>query len=277
VYRYADGGELFFESVLLWPSSRVSRVAEPPGPGVFWHVGEIHGDALAVDERGAVFRLEKGTGEWLEEGRRFDRWLLGVVEAELLLYDSDGEFRDDGFDDDSGEIAAPMRERMERRVLKRDRGAPAPRWRLARALVEQGKVAEGRAELEEVVAAAPGFAWAWYELAQISESLGEPEAAMDELLAAAEARPGYEHAGFFWAQAARIAATTGAEAARAEHAGRALAADPDLIRAQRDGAEATLEAGDPEAALRLIETALALAPRDLAALELRARIRDHLP
>src|SRR5690606_33508942 len=116
------------------------------------HVGEIAGDELFVDESGRVWRLEEDTGEWLAEGSSFDRWLLGACEAEAMLYDEDGEFRDDVFDE-SGDVLPPVSEAMQRRVLKRDRGAVAPRWRLARALAQQGKLADARDELERVVAA----------------------------------------------------------------------------------------------------------------------------
>lgn len=290
LYRHFDGAELFQETLILVPSARVERV--PAGKGerrsegagartgngadrpVFYRIGELGGDDLFVDGRGQVFRREQGTDEWLPEGSALDRWLLGVIEAQELLYDAQGEFREDVFDED-GELTAEVSERMQRRLLKRDRKAPAARWRLAQALLQQDELEKARDELEQVVADAPGFAWAWFDLAQISEELGELDAALDELVAAAGARPGYEHAGFFLAHAARVAARKGDEGRRAELAARALAMDPGLVRTQREGAQATLAEGDTEAALRLAEVAAALAPRDLAVLELLRRIRTQ--
>jgi tetratricopeptide (TPR) repeat protein len=271
VYARFGEGELFHETIVLWPVNRIMIEHAPDGSPCF-AVGEIAGDDLFVDAGGRVFRREHDTGEWLAEGSRFDRWLLGVIEAEALLYDEYGEFRDDVFDDE-GEAAAEVSERMHRQVLKRDRHAPAPRWRLARALLRLGQTSRARDELERVVEDAPEFGWAWFDLGQISEELGEHEVAADEFTAAAEAVPGYEHAGFFWAQAARMAAFLGDEPRRARCAARALAVDPDMVRAQREGAEANLADNDTSAARKLAELAAALAPRDLAVLDLLARLR----
>jgi Tfp pilus assembly protein PilF len=271
VYARFDGGEIFHETIVLLPAHRIASERAPDGSPCF-AVGEIAGDDLFVDRRGRVLRREQDTGEWLAEGSRFDRWLLGVIEAEGMLYDEDGEFRDDVFDDE-GDVAAELSERMHRQVLKRDPRAPAPRWRLARALMQMGDTDRARDELEQVVEEAPGFAWAWFDLAQISEELGEHETAADEFTTAAEAVPGYEHAGFFWAHAARMAARAGDEPRRAACAARAVALDPHLARAQREGAEATLDEGDVDAARKLAELAAALAPRDLAVLDLLARLR----
>ncbi|MEM9488108.1 MAG: tetratricopeptide repeat protein [Myxococcota bacterium] len=285
VLRQCDGAELFHETIILRPSARI-ELCRPPLPAVagsgpvYW-VGEIAGDDLYVDLRGRVYRSESDTGEWLAEGSRFDRWLLGAVAAEAVLYDDDGEFAADRFDE-SGELSPKAVVRTCRRVLDHDADAPGPRWRLARALVRLGDVERARDELETVVAGRPDFAWAWFDLAQISEQLGQPGAALDELCAAAEAIPAYEHAGFLWAHAARVAHAMGDEPRRAELAGRALDRDPGLVRAQRDGARATLRGaededdGDPRAALSLAELAAALAPRDIETLDLLRQIRAAL-
>ncbi|WP_428262460.1 tetratricopeptide repeat protein [Haliangium sp.] len=270
VYRAFDGASLFHEAVVLVPATQVRRRADAGVSG--YAVGSLDGDDLVVDDRARVWRHEQDSGEWLPEGERFDRWLLGVIEAQEVLYERDGEFADEVFDD-SGEPVPEVSERMQRRILKRDRDAPGPRWRLARALVQQGKVEAGRDQLETLVAARPEFAWAWYDLARISESLGALEQALDEMEAAATAQPGYEHAGFFWAQAARLARALGDEARRQACADRARADAPDLAAGQREGAQASLDEGDLDAALELVETALALSPRDLVAVDLRARIQ----
>src|SRR5690606_37437306 len=204
-------------------------------------IGEIGGDDLFVDAEGRVWRLESDTGECLEEGSRLDRWLLGVVEAEAMLYDRDGEFVEEAFDEE-GELLDAVSERMLRRVLKRDRDAPAPAWRLAQTLLRQDKLAQAREQLERLVARRPGFGWAWFDLSRISERLGDLASAFDEMQAAAEADPGYEHAAHFWAQAARLAAAMNDEARRSACASKALALDPDLVAVQRQGAEASLEA-----------------------------------
>jgi hypothetical protein len=281
VYRRFDGASLFLDTIVLVAANQI-RAERRSDPGVteaerrsaYYRVGELEGDDLYVDDDGRVWRVEEDTGEWLLEGSRLDRWLLGVFEAQGMLYDRDGEFLDDAFDED-GELVPAMNERMSRRLLKRDRDAAAPRWRLARAMVQQDKLAEAREQLEAVVAGEPAFAWAWFDLGRISEKLGELGGAVDELEAAAQARPEYEHAGYFWAQAARLAHAAGDEARRAACAREALQRAPDLALRQRDGARESLESGEVEAARELVETAAALAPRDLMVLDLLARVHAH--
>lgn len=268
IYRAFDGGDLYHESLVLIPSREVAR---DPHTGR-WHIGEVHGDDLQVDPAGAVWRREIDTDEWLEEGSRFDRWLHGWVDAEDLLLDPDGEFRDELFDD-AGELTDEAAARRERRLLDRDREAPAPRWRLAQALSRTGDLAGARDHLEQVVAGRPGFAWAWFDLARISERLGELPGAIDEAAAAADADPDYPYAPFFLGHAARLAAAAGDEPRRVELAARALALDPDLARSQRAGAAERLATGDHESARELAEVAAALAPRDLETIDLLRQLR----
>ena len=268
VYREADGAELFHGDLVLRPRADWER----RGGRVL--VGELGEDSLWVAvEGGAVWRLEEDTGEWIEEGSSLDRWLWGWVEAQSALYDREGEFVD-GVLDEEGELTEEAALERERRLLKRDRGAIGPRWRLSRLLARTGDKERARAELEEVVAARPGFGWAWYDLARLSEALGELDGARDEALAAAEADESYEHAPFFLAWAARLAAKVGDEAARAQLAGRALERAPDLAARQLEGAASLLEEGQVPQARELAELARALKPRDLAAADLLRRIDE---
>jgi len=266
VYRGMDGAELFHGDLVLRPRSAWHR------EGHRLEVGEIGEDGLWVDLcDGAVWRLEAGTGEWIEEGSSLERWLWGWVEGQALLYDKEGEFRDRAIGGD-GELVREVAIGRERALLKRDPKAVGPRWRLARELARAGESAAARDQLEEVVEARPRFAWAWYDLARISEKLGELAGARDEALAAAEANPEYEHAAFFLGWAARLAVLAGDEEARAALATRALAAAPDLARRQLEGARDNVEAGDLAAARDMIEVARALAPTDVAVLDLARRI-----
>jgi tetratricopeptide (TPR) repeat protein len=266
VWQAMDGAELFHGELVLYPRAAWTREAGK------LHVGEMGEDGLWVAlDGGAVWRLEESTGEWIEEGSSADRWLSGWVDAEALLYDREGEFNE-GAIDEEGELTPETEIARARALLKRDRRAAAPRWRLARALVRGGKVKAAREELEELVAQHPRFAWAWYDLARASEALGELAGAREEAVAAAEADSAYEHAGFFLAWAARLAMLAADEPARVALAARALAADGRLAERQLDGARASLEAGEVSGARELCEVALALAPRDLAALDLVRQI-----
>ena len=230
------------------------------------------GEAIELDRHGAVWRADVETGEDVCDGTSFDRWLFGAIEATGLLHDDDdGEFRDDVFTDE-GELAADTATAMSKAQIRRDPRAPGPRWRLARALVARGDLDSARAELEEVVAHAPKQAWAWLDLAKLSERLGALAGAVDEAEAAADADAAHEHRSHFLAEAARLAAAAGDEPRRAALAGRAIALTPGLVASQLAGADDRLADGDLSAAAHLASLARALAPRDLNAADLARRI-----
>jgi tetratricopeptide (TPR) repeat protein len=266
VYLAFDGARLFNEAIILASAGEVVR-----GDDGRWRIGEAGGDEIRVDTRGQVWRVDAETEELVLDGTSVDRWLHGAVDAEAMLYDGDGEFADDVFDN-RGEVVEHIAVAQVRAQVRRDGRAIGPRWRLARLLAARGDVAPAREMLEELVGQDATLAWAWLDLARLSEQIGELDGAIDEAVAAAEARPGHEQAGFFWAQAARLAAKAGREPRRAELAARALAIDPDAVRGELAGAEDNLAAGDLGSARGLVELVRALAPRDLAVLDLLRRI-----
>jgi hypothetical protein len=267
VYFAFDGARLFNESIVLAPSTAVER------DGQHWMVGDVGGDEIRVDKKGQVWRLDEETGDQIMDGSAFDRWLHGVIDAENLLFDGDGEFAELAFDE-AGDVTPEVEQARLRAQMKRDGRAPGPRWRLARLLARQGDTERARILLEEVVHHLPDFPWAWLDLARIGEQVGELDSAYDEAHMAAEAAEKSQHdqVGYFWAQAARLAARRGAEAERARCAARALAADPGLVRAQIAGAEQNLADGDLGSARGLAALARAVAPRDLTAADLARRI-----
>ncbi len=267
VYREFDGGDFFHENLVLFPAAELS------GSEARLLVGVYAGDEIYVDPQGRVFRLEQDTDELLPEGTRFDRWLSGVVDSESVVHERDGEFRDDVFDE-QGELTDEAAVECERRQLKRDPQAIAPRWRLARALANQEKLEEARNNLEQVVADKPDFAWAWFDMARISEELGDLSAAADDAEQAYEAQPGYEHAAFFLAHAARLADAAGESERSKSLAARTLALDPDLPRRHREGARELLEAGDTESARELLVAAKVVSPRDLETLDLLRQLES---
>jgi len=266
-YARCDGARLFLDSVELAPSAEVELRGE------HWRFGSLEDEDLLIDARGRIWRSDESLDDLVCEGTRLDRWLAGVVEAIAMLYDDEGEFVDDSFDED-GELLPAVGERQLRAMMKRDPGAPGPRWRLGHALLAQDSIAEGRAELEEVVASEPGFAWAWLDLAKVSERLGELPGAIDEARAAAEAAAGHPQAGYFQAQLARLAGRAGDEATRAAAARRAAELAPELKAAQLAGARESLEAGDLASARGLIDLLRAVWPRDLEVLELAGRVES---
>jgi tetratricopeptide (TPR) repeat protein len=265
LYARCDGARLFLDSIVLLPSV---EVAASDGR---WRFGTLEDEDLVIDRRGRIWRADESLDDLICEGTRLERWLAGTVDAVAMLYDDEGEFRDGCFDE-GGELVPEVGERQLRAMLKRDPGAPGPRWRLAHALLSQDQVAAARAELEEVVAHEPGFAWAWLDLARISEQLGELSGAIDEARAAADASATHAQAGYFNAQLARIASRAGDEATRAHAARRAGELAPDLKAAQLAGARASLEAGDTASARGLVDLLRAVWPRDLEVLELAHRV-----
>lgn len=271
LYARCDGARLFLDTIELAPSAEVA-MASPAK----WRFGAVDGDPVSIDHRGRIWRHDPSLDDDVLDGTRLDRWLSGLVDATALLYDKDGEFAEDAFDDD-GEIEPRLRERQLRAQLRRDAAAPAPRWRLAQALLDQGAVEDARGELEQVVADDPAFAWAWLDLARISERLGEVGGAVDEARMGAQTAEGTQHpqAGYFWAQLARLASRAGDDLLRAEAATKTSLLAPDLKRAQLDGARESLAAGDRASAKGLLELLRAVWPRDLEVLELTRQLEGN--
>lgn len=265
LYARCDGGRIFLDSVELAASADV--VAR----GDHWAFGTLEGEDVLIDARGRIWRSDESLDDLICEGTRLDRWLAGLVDALAVIYDADGEFAD-GIFDEEGELLPAVGERQLRAQLKRDAQAPGPRWRLAHTLLAQGATPEARGELEEVVGHEPGFAWAWLDLAKISEKLGEPGNAVDEARAAAEAAVDHPQAGYFHAQLARLAKLAGDEPTRAAAARRAAELAPDLKAAQLEGARASLAEGDAGSARGLMDLLRAVWPRDLEVLELSRRL-----
>jgi tetratricopeptide (TPR) repeat protein len=266
-----NGAALFIDALEIFDAAHLERADD-----LLVFGATAAGDRLGLDAGGAVVRVEEDTGEILVEGTSFARWIEGFIVAEGVLYDREGDFREELFDDSGEELLPEVIERRERKALKVDPGAPAPTWRLARALARAGHERKATALLLELTARAPRFGWAWFDLGKLERMAGNAAEAEAAFAAAAETDPRYEHAGYFAAHAARSAAERGDDAARARHAARALELDPELARAQRSAAESLLGEGAIADALEAAEIAAALVPRDLAVKDLCARCRAAL-
>jgi tetratricopeptide (TPR) repeat protein len=260
--RSWNGADLFIDALAIVPAGSIER-----DEGVTWFARTANGDRMGLDERGAVVRLEEDSGELLVEGTSFARWLEGWVVAEGALYDREGEFREGLFDDSGEELLPEAAEKRERKALRADPDAPAPAWRLARALERQGRKDKAARVLEALVERAPAFGWAWFDLGRLRRDAGRLEDAEAAFARAAEADPTYDHAGYFAAHAARAAAARGDDAARARHAARALALAPDVARGQQAAATELLAEERAAEALEAAEVAAAVAPRDLATMD----------
>lgn len=266
--RSFDGADLFVDALTIRDAAHVAREGELV---VFGETAT--GDRLALDPGGRVLRLEEDTGEALVEGTSFARWIEALVVADGVLYDREGDFREGLFDEDSDELTPAAAEKRERKALKLDPDAPAPAWRLARALERSGRAAEAEKLLRRAVAGDPDFGWAWFDLAKLARAAGRLEDAEAAFARAAEC--GGDHAGFFAAHAARAAAERGDDAARARHAARAVELDPLVTQAQRRAAASRLEEGAREEAKEHVALAAAVAPRDLDVLALRKKLQQR--
>ncbi|HEV7554894.1 MAG TPA: hypothetical protein VGO00_05515 [Kofleriaceae bacterium] len=270
LYTCCDGVLLFHDTVEIVASSEVATTDRGR-----WRFGSLDGDELSIDSRGRIWRSDPSIDDEVCDGTRIDRWLAGTVDALAPIYDADGEFVDDLFDDD-GELVPEIADKQLRAQLKRDAGAPGPRWRLAHVLLARDLLEDARGELEQVVADDPAFAWGWLDLARLSERLGELSGALDEARMAADAADGLSHpqTGYFWSQLARIAYHAGDELVRADAATRASLRAPELKRAQLAGANERIQAGDLTSAKGLLDLLRAVWPRDLEVLELAKRVES---
>lgn len=269
LYGHCDGGRFFVDSLVIVPSHEVALESGR------WHFASSGDHDITFDRQGRIWRTDDSIEDHVCEGTRLDRWLAGELDALALIFDSDGEFAEDVFDDD-GEVTARIAEKQLRARLKRDSAAPAPRWRLAHVLLERNAVAAARDELEQVVASDPQFAWAWLDLARLSERLGELRNAIEEARAAAETADAAAHpqAGYFWSHVARLAAHLGDETARAEAAACTAQLAPELKRSQIEGVRQCIAAGDTQSAAGLLELLRAVWPRDIEVLDLDRRVKQ---
>lgn len=265
LYARCDGMRLYRARVVLRPADAVDA---RDGTWVF---GAMEGADVRIDDRGRVWRNDALIDDLVCEGTRLDRWLGGVVDALAVLYDHAGELVEDVLDTD-GELLPVVRERQLRMQLKRDVAALGPRWRLAHAMFSMSQLEEGRLELEQVVARDPSFAWAWLDLAIISEKLGELTGAVDEARAAVDAAARHPQVGYFHAQLARIAARAGDEATRALAAREAAKRGADLKASQLTGVDEALAAGDLLSARGLVELLRAVWPSDPDVLDRAQRV-----
>ncbi|MFN0252846.1 MAG: tetratricopeptide repeat protein [Kofleriaceae bacterium] len=271
LYSRCNGLRMYLDTVEIVPAAEVTM----PTPGK-WQFATVEGDAIAMDHRGRIWRTDESLDDDVCDGTRVDRWLAGLHDAYALVYDADGEFADDVFDDE-GEILPAIREKQLRAHLRRDVASPGIRWRLGLALVDQGATENARDMLEQVVADDPAFTWAWLDLGRISEQLGDIGNAVDEIRMAAETAEGVQHpqAGYFFAQLARLANRSGDEVLRAQAATRTSLLAPLLKKAQLEGARTSLADGDLASAKGLLELLRAVWPRDLEVLDLAKRVEGN--
>lgn len=237
-------------------------------------VGEIGRDLLVLPadpyEEGADVVLVEEGGERLPEASTAAHLALGLVGEAAVLLDDEGEFRDELFDEESGELTEPAQRRILRRRLDLDPDAPRARLRLAQLLLQAGELRAAGSELRQVLRRAPELPWAHEALGRVKEALGEAGDACRSYLAAAErmAPVDPELAAYFRARAARCA--EGDE--RAAIAAKVKQARPEFAREQVDAARVLLERGARKDAAEVVALGLAVQPGQVELLALRGEL-----
>lgn len=274
-----DGLELGAEIARILPLAEIEAAtarADEDGwlrPGDLV-IGEDGHDLLVLPqdpwEEGAdVVRVEEG-GERLPEASTAAHLALGLLGEAGVLFDDDGEFRDDLYGED-GEPTPATRRRLWRRRLDFDPDAPRARLRLAQDLLEAGELRGAKSEIEKVLKRAPELAWAHETRGRVAEARGDGELARRAYVRAAELLEGSEpaEAAYFRARAARWVEGEG----RAALIRSVLEARPGFAGEQVQAAEALLERGAVGPAREVVELGLVVSPGQVELLALRGRLR----
>jgi tetratricopeptide (TPR) repeat protein len=263
-----NGGELFHDDYVLFGAGGPLSVER----GLI-RFGEA-ADSLGFDERGRVVAVdpesEPESGVGRVEGSSFGRWLEALVARESLLYDRDGEFREDAFE--GAELTARVRRKRAQAAVRADPESPAWREELAAILVEDERPGEAAAELERAVALEPALASAWFSLGRLRRDAADPGGAADAFRRAAEAEHEPEEAAFAFAHAARAAVEAG-RADASELGARVAGRMPTFVAQQAEAARHLIEEGSADEAIERLALALAVAPADAALAQLLARAR----
>lgn len=267
-----NGALLFHDDVTLaGVTGGVAAAGEVGVEGGHVRVGEQGGGALLLDDEGRVRWRDPETEREALVGSDFERWLDALMAREALVYQPDGEFRDEAFDGD-GLTPKAARRRAEAGV-RADPGAAAWHEELGVVLVEAGRVDEAARALEQAVALDPTAADAWCTLARLRREASDVAGALAAWRGAAGAETAPEEIAFALGQAARAALALGrADEARAL-AAEALGRHGAFVAEQRAAAQHLAAEGDLDGAAERLELALAVAPDDAEAARLASLVR----
>jgi hypothetical protein len=248
-----DGADLFHESLLLCgvgpqAARALTDANQPPlspllAPGELIIAEAASGDryALGAGDDPPVVHLRAGSDERWLCGSRFTCWLDALLAREQLLYDSEGEFRLEAFEEDGEELTAPFALRQAERALRKDPDSAESQHDLGIARRRMGKLEGALEAFSRAAELDPGNPWPWFDRGRTELALEQDAVASFEK--AAELVPGAEGARFL-AWAARAARVAGRETEAEKLRGEALGRDEELAKALRRAADA---AEDPDA------------------------------
>lgn len=278
-----DGLEIGAEMARLLPVAEIaSATAQADDEGLLRPgdlvIGEWGRDLLVLPadpyEEGAdVVRVEEG-GERLPEASTAAHLALGLVGEAGVLFDDEGEFRDELYGEDA-QLQPAVQRRLLRRRLDFDPDAPGPRLRLAQHLWAAGELRAAASELGQVLRRAPQLPWAHETLGRVREAQGRTEEAQRAYLEAAECMTPVDAglAAYFRAQAARCA--QGEE--RASLAAEVRRARPEFAREQVEAAQALIEREAWDEAEQVVTLGLAVSPGQVELLALRGALMRGPP
>jgi tetratricopeptide (TPR) repeat protein len=266
------GVELFHESVVIagvGPDAALTlealhERAPTPAPASrpeLPFAASVGGETYTlVEEDGGearVFRIgEDGEERWLA-GASLPAWLDAMVAREQLLFDAEGEFREEAFEPD-GELTPLFALRQAERALKKDPGAATHHHDLGLACRRLGREERAVEAFATAAALDPENPWPWFDLGRVRLTQGQAPAAVEAFERAARAARGAE-AARLWAWTARAALDAGAAETLARAQAAALESAPTLP-AELERAAAAAEAdGDEDAAAEARELAAAFA------------------
>lgn len=196
-----DGAELFNESVRLagvGPDADLKVVdlnqrprQAPVRDDDFLFAETATGDVLVLaaarEGQQAVVRILPDSEERWLSGSAFSPWLEGLLAAEQLLYDSDGEFNPDAFEPGGDELTPLMAVRQAERALRRDPGAAERHHDLGIARRRSQQPSEAALAFARAAELDPENPWPWFDLGRTHLALDQAPAAAIALSHAVDA------------------------------------------------------------------------------------------
>jgi tetratricopeptide (TPR) repeat protein len=268
-----DGAELFNDGLVIFgvsgDAARSLVESNSDGQPLAFAEG-ASGDRYLFGEGSdpPVFHLRPDGERW-HAGSTFPRWLDAYLAREALLYDKEGEFLLEAFEEDGQELTPTFALRQAERALRKDPDAAETHHDLAVALRRLGRPSSALPHFVRATELDPENPWPWFDRGRLELDEGDPASAARSFRRSAELTPGTD-GGRLFAWAARAAEEAGlsaeAQAARADAEER----DPNVRGALERAAAAAEAEQDEDAAreaTRLLETftapkrRLPLAPR----------------